>query len=91
MNKRVTLQRTPKEDNTSGFEDLSPSQVWAYIQPLGAIGERLHQHKVVIRYHPEVTIDSRIVYGDRALYVRSVQNIDEENVSMELLCEEVAL
>jgi len=94
LNKWVTLSRGPQKspDNDGFFEDLVPPGCWAAIQPLppGA-GDlaRTIQHQVTMRYHPQVSLDTRLLYGTRELFVRGFQTIDEDNVEMRLLCEEI--
>ncbi len=94
MNKRVSLWKCPTTtpDDDGFFEELKPPLVWAQIQPFAPGGgeDRTTTHLVTIRYHPQVTVDTRVLYGTRQLFVRGVRNVDEDNVSMELLCEEVA-
>lgn len=47
------------------------------------------------RWHPQITMDTRIVYSDpvlkrdRQFFVRSYQNVDERNKELQLICEEV--
>lgn len=92
MNRQVTLSRSPQatDDSDGFFEALSPETVWARIQPLSPSDNgRTQQHLVTIRYHSQVTMDTRIVYGTRELFVKGVQNVDERNAEMQLLCEEV--
>jgi head-tail adaptor len=101
----VTLSRSPQEtDDSDGyFEPLSPSEWWASIQPLspGSGEGRAVQHQVAMRWHPQVTMDTRIVYldpyrktdanptGQRELFVRGFQNVNERNEKLYLLCEEI--
>lgn len=98
LNKWVTLSRSPQTtpDSDGFFEDLDPAGVWASIQPLQPQGDgRSIFHYVTMRFHPQVTVDTRILHGTRAdgspreLFVRGVQNVDERNVEMRLYCEEV--
>ena len=93
LNKWVTLSRCPQTspDMTGFFEDLSPPGTWAAIQPgpPGAADTRSVQHLVTIRYHAQVNFDTRILWQGRSLFVRGVQNVNEDNVEMRLLCEEV--
>src|SRR5690348_10099799 len=98
MNRRVSLSRSPQVsgDSDGFFEALRPATVWAQIQPVAAgDNERSSFHQVVIRFHRQVTMDTRLVYADpvlgrdRELFVRGVQNVDEANREMRLLCEEV--
>lgn len=93
MNLWVTLSRAPisSPDSNGFFEDLSPSGAWASIQPLapgGGDGQTV-QHLVTMRFHPQVSLTTRIVYDERELFVRGVQNINEAGAIMRLLCEEV--
>ncbi len=96
----VTLSQSPQvtDDSDGFFEDLSPSGTWAAIRPQLAADGRTITHVVEMRWHPQVTIDTRIVYEDsakpagkttRELFVKGVQNIEEQNAVLVLLCEEV--
>ncbi len=42
-----------------------------------------------MRYHPQVTIDTRILFGARQLFVKGVQNVGERNRELRCVCEEV--
>ena len=88
LNKRVSLYRAPDEGTPVG-DALSPRDVWAQIENQGASGERVISHLVTIRYHSEVTIDTMLLYGTRQIFVRSVQNVNEDNDEMRLICEEI--
>ena len=90
LNKRVSLYQSRRDDGDPIGDPLSPPQVWAQIDNQGLTEARTTTHLVTIRYHPEVTIDTVLVYNDRNLFVRSVQNVGEDNVEMRLLCEEIA-
>lgn len=95
MNKWVTLankQAEPSED----FTALDPEGCWAALSPQLSVGDtsRSIQHVVEMRWHPDVSLDTRIVYepGDGrrlALYVRAVQNLDMDDDMLRLLCEEI--
>ena len=90
--KWVTLSRSPQTtpDSDGFFEDLSPAGVWAAIQPLQPQADgRSMFHYVTMRYHPQVTVDVRVLCGTRELFVRGVQNVDDRNVELRLYCEEV--
>jgi head-tail adaptor len=94
LNKQVMLSRAPQTtpDSDGFFEALSPETVWAQIDPfppLESDGERTQASTVIIRYHPQVTLDTRILYGTRELFVKGVQNINERGAWMRLHCEEV--
>jgi hypothetical protein len=70
---------------------FSPARVKVSIRPVqpGAFDEQKVTHIVELRYHSQITFNTRIVHRDRSLYVRGIQNVDEENRWMTLLCEEV--
>lgn len=98
MNRHVRLWRSPQTsgDSDGFFEALTPHHVWAQIQPVAAgESERSSFQQVVIRFHRQVTMDTRLTYDDlvlgrdRELFVRGVQNVDEANREMRLLCEEI--
>jgi len=96
-NKSVTLWKstTTTNDPDGFFELLTPSTWWCAIQPMAPSPEgRGVSSLVSMRYHPQVTMDTRIVYQAtgavaREFFVRGFQNIDEQNAEMRLLCEEV--
>ncbi len=100
-NRLVSLARSPQTsgDSDGFFEALSPSTAWCAIQPLdpSSIGDgtRLQVHRVTMRYHPQVTVDTRLVYADpvlnrdRELFVKGVQNLGDANRELVLFCEEV--
>lgn len=91
LQKRISLYESRREPDGDPIGDpLSPPQVWAQIENQGLTEERTTTHLVTIRYHPQVTIDTVLVFNDRNLFVRSVQNVNEDNVEMRLLCEEIA-
>ena len=98
LTKRVILANatTTTNDGDGFYEALSPSTVPAAIQPLSPSGDgRTTMHLVTIRYHKDVSVDTRLIYQDprkgypREFFVRGVQNVDERNAVMQLLCEEV--
>jgi head-tail adaptor len=94
LNKWVTLAKAPQVpgDSDGFWEALSPAGVWAQVEPfppLESDGQRTQAHTVMIRYHSGVTMDARIMFGDRELFVKSVQNISEKGAWMRLHCEEV--
>jgi head-tail adaptor len=96
-NKWVTLSRcaTSTSEAPHGIP-LSPAGAWAAIDPSApGADDRTITHLVRMRYHPEVTCDTRIDYADarinrtRMLFVRGVQSVNEAADEMRLLCEEV--
>lgn len=99
MNRLVTLSRAPQStpDSDGFFEPLSPATSWCAIEPLDASvsdGTRLQASRVTMRFHPQVTVDTRLVYADpllsrnRELFVKSVQNLHDANRELVLFCEE---
>lgn len=103
LNKWVTLSRCPvtTPDSDGFFEALDPEGVWAAIEPMApSANDRTISHIVRMRFHPGVTVDTRIVYATtapnnpaitmtRELFVKGVQNVLERNDEMRLYCEEV--
>lgn len=94
-NKFVTLSRSPQTTNDSDgyWEALDPPGSWAAITPqLGGLG-RSTEYVVEMRYHPQVTMDTRLLYttSDYALelLVRSVQNVNQDDTVLVLTCESV--
>lgn len=99
-NKWVTLSQSPQvtDDSDGFFDDLDPSGAWAAIRPSLSADGRTTSMVVEMRFHPQVTVDTRIVYEDankptgkttRELFVKGVQNLEEANDVIVLLCEEV--
>lgn len=95
LNRWVTLWRGPITSNDSDgfFEALSPSGAWVSIEPLppDSIGDatRMLTHIVTMRFHDQITVDTRILYGERELFVKGVQNVNDANAELRLYCEEV--
>lgn len=100
LNKWVTLSQSPQLTNDSDgyFEPLDPEGAWVSIKPTLAVNGRTLEHIVEMRHHPQVSVDTRIVYEDsmkpvgkttRELFVRGVQNVDESNDVLILICEEI--
>jgi head-tail adaptor len=92
MDKFVTLARCPvtTPDTDGFFEALTPSGVWAQIQPLPPQSDgRSIFYYVTIRHHAMVNMDTRVKWGPRELFVRGVQDVDQQGVEMRLYCEEV--
>jgi head-tail adaptor len=95
-NKWVQLAKGPQVAG-GPFAPLSPEGSWAAIEPLapGGADDRSLTHIVRMRYHPEVTFDTRVAYADarknrtRYLFVRGVQTVNEAGDEMVLLAEEV--
>jgi head-tail adaptor len=92
LTKWVTLSRAPQTsgDEDGFFEPLDPEGAWAFIQPMAPAPDgRSISSLVTMRYHPQVGLDTRLVYAGREFFVRGVQNVDEANVELHLLCEEI--
>jgi SPP1 family predicted phage head-tail adaptor len=101
--KRVTLENetnTADGDGgtTSTFTAIDPGTVWASIrpsvaamreQPIAGTVQATTTHVVEMRYHASVTTKTRITYGSRYLFVRGVENVNEENVLTRCYCDEV--
>lgn len=99
-NKYVALAQGPQA--ASGpFAALSPANVWASIEPSApgdSITDRTITHLVRMRFHAQVSLQTRIAYVDarqsgsptRYLYVRGFQAVNEAGDELRLLCEEVA-
>jgi head-tail adaptor len=99
MDKWVTLAKAPDTtpDSDGFFEDLVPKGAWAQIQPLPPQDDgRNRGHLVTIRYRPDITVDVRVLYHDvrlnrdRELFVKGIEDVDEQNAELRLYCEEVA-
>lgn len=100
-NKYVTLSQSPQQtdDSDGWFEPLDPEGVWCSMKPTLSSNGRTSEMIVEMRHHPQVTVDTRIVFEDankptgkttREIFVRGVQNVDELNDTLVLLCEEIA-
>ncbi len=92
LNKWVTLSRSPElsGDSDGFFAPLDPEGVWASIEPLSpSENGRSLAHLVTIRFHDQVTMDTRITYGTRQLYVKGFQNVMERDTELRLICEEI--
>lgn len=79
----------PIEDGTPVV--FAPDHIWAAIRPVppGSFDEQKVTHIVEVRYHPQITFNTRLTHRGRHLYVRGIQNVDERDRQMFLLCEEV--
>jgi len=70
-------------------------QPWAYLAPAtgweGMQGMQLESpitHTCYIRYNADITPRDRIVHRGRVFNIRSIADIEEQRVFMELKCEE---
>ena len=92
MNKWVTLAKQPDTtpDSDGFFEDLDPKGAWAQIQPLPPQDDgRNRGHLVTIRYRSDITVEVCVFYGERQLFVKGIENVNEQNAELRLYCEEV--
>lgn len=100
MRQRITLQTPQESDDGAGGVTRSWSDVdtvWAEVLPLsGGRIERLFarqlqdevSHRIIIRYRDDVTATMRVVYAGRAMNIRSVVNVAEAGVMLEILADE---
>lgn len=101
---RVAVENpTRASDGDGGYVDTwaaaSPSPVWAAIEPAtaraierqaGATIEGPIDSLVTLRYHAGVTMKTRLVFENRTLHVRGIQNLQERDRFLVLACQEVA-
>jgi len=100
LNRRVTIKsRTETSDSQGGYTTTwsTLASVWAEIVPISA-REAFHRqglqpgttHRFKIRYRSDVDTTQQIYLGDRVFYIRGIQNLDERDRWLQLLCEEAA-
>src|SRR5690606_21106917 len=46
--------------------------------------------RIIIRAYPDLTVEHRITHGGRVYDINHINNIDERNIAMELMCSEAA-
>ena len=97
---RVTIQTRSQSVNEYGEPSNSLSeldQVWAAIEPLsgdervemGSSSRQPHtSHRVTIRYLANGDSTDRVLFGSRGLEIVSVQNHDEKDEYLTMLCRE---
>lgn len=83
---------------TPNWLALDPPQMWASIEGppgedeavAGNVERARVSHTVEMDYHPDVTLQSRIVLEDgRILSVRGLVNVEERSIELVLSCEEI--
>jgi head-tail adaptor len=83
---------------TNGYAPLDPPVVDASIQAASARDlERVTAgtvlatatHLVRMRFHPGVTVLTRLTFKGRVFEVQSVQNVDERDIALILICAEI--
>jgi len=85
----VRLEEVASDETPVVF---APDAVWAAIRPQAPtpFGESKVTHLVEIDYHPQVTLNTRLIHEEtRFLYVRGLQDVEERHITLVLLCEEV--
>lgn len=89
----VTLANAPvtSGDADGFYEPLDPASVFVSIEPAApgtSDSTRIQAHFVTMPYHPQVTVETRILFGTRELFVKGVQNVEERNRELRCYCEE---
>lgn len=85
----VTLEH---QADTQPAPTYIPDRVYAAIEPStpGAFDEQRITHRVSMWYHPQICFSTVIRHQEtRVLYVKGIQNVNEQNKELVLLCEEV--
>lgn len=98
---RITLQSPSGTRDAVGERSTTwtnVATVWASVEPLSTserhIAAQAHTfltHRVTIRYASVVSaIDAswRVLFGDRVLTIEGVRNLNERNITLELVCTE---
>jgi hypothetical protein len=78
-----------KEDGTPVVFAPSRMPVAIYPDSASTFDEDRKGHVVWMRYHPQVTTNTRLWHRNRQLAVRGINNVNERNEWLELRCEEV--
>jgi SPP1 family predicted phage head-tail adaptor len=94
----VTVQRlTLVPDGGGGGQSVWATlyQPWAYITPVGTwekmSGMQLESpitHSIYIRYYDDINPRDRIVHRGRIFNIRSIIDMEEKKIFLELKCEE---
>ena len=78
--------------------ELNPPEVWASITPattrelertVAGTAQSAASHIIRMRYHPQVTTQTQLVFNGRRFYVTGVSNVDERNIELVLTAQEV--
>jgi len=103
MRHLITIQRQTGATDTTGNETLTWATfatVWAWIEPYvgsaragreeftGGQMTALDYTRVHLRYLPGLAPKDRILYGTRTFDIQAVNNRDERNAELELICKE---
>lgn len=96
---RITFVReeTTGRDASGGLikGDKIHARTWASIEQLSGT-ELVHAqqkkpnstHQITTRYVANITSDMRILFGDRTFNIEGIDNIDERNIELVILCRE---
>lgn len=99
-NRRITIQSCTLTTNDEGYqveEWANVATVWASIKNLH--GNEFFQAQAInskatckmnIRYIKDVNTGMRVVYGDKIYNILYVDDIEENHIEIELLCEVVS-
>jgi len=69
---------------------LDPVLWYCAVQTAGAsVGDGIQGYRVRGRYHPGITLETRIRMGTPILQVQTRTDVDERHVELELFCAEV--
>jgi SPP1 family predicted phage head-tail adaptor len=96
---RLTLE-TPSDqpDDYGGFRrsHKAAGAVWARIRSLDTrtqFAEQKHEniatHFVEMRWRSDITVGSRLLFGNRIFLIRSVRDPDERRLLLACVCEEI--
>lgn len=101
---RLTLDApgAPVADGQGGyietFTPLTPAELWGSVEPMsaadlervsGSTVEATATHLIIVPFHPQVTVQTRVTYHGRTFLVQGIRNVFERNQTLELTCEEV--
>lgn len=97
---RIVIEESIDGRDSFGAEtsEWSPfAKVWADVSPVSGrefiafkqINAEIST-KVTIRYHAGVTTEMRILFDNRIFEITSIINPEEKNISLLLMCKEVA-
>lgn len=98
-NKFVSLERWEETGLDSRGQTAGDwtqfDQVWAHVRPLTTrTAEFAHNlyaeatDRLLIDWRSDVRVGDRVTFEGRKLYIGHAANLDEENVTLELLCSE---
>lgn len=99
LRQRITLQKQVNTVNDYGAAVTtwkSVSTVWADVRPISGheyfAAQQVHSEvttQIWIRYLPGIVPTMLVKFGKRTLEIVSVLNIQERNISLQLMCKEV--